>query len=443
MAPSTRHARSKTAGLPTRDVALDLLRGVLDDGRSLTDILEDATGRHSKLAMADRAFGRLIAMTTLRRLGEIDAMIGKLLQRPLPRRALEVQHILRLAAAQVAFLGTASHAVVNCAVEQAKRCPGRFGPLVNAVTRKMAPQPEDAVTAPGVNVPDWLWESWLQHYGPETAAEIAAAHLTEPPLDLTIAKPNETTLWAERLEGQTLVPGTVRLARAHNVPILDGFEEGAWWVQDVAASLPARVLLSMLADPSSAQIADLCAAPGGKTAQLASVGAAVTAVEVDGARLERVQENLTRLELDATLVTADARTWRPQGGTLFDAILLDAPCTATGNIRRHPDIPWLKRATDVAQAAKLQGELLAAAWRLLRPGGHLVYAVCSLQPEEGKQRIKTFVDQNEAERAPISATEIQGLCAPDPDGDLQTLPFLDRDRGGMDGFFVSRLRKPG
>ena len=442
MAASTRRAQSNTAGLPTRDVALDLLRGVLDDGRSLTDILDDATGRQGKLAMADRAFGRLIAMTALRRLGEIDAMIDSLLQRPLPRKAHDVQHILRLAAAQIAFLDTARHAVVNCAVEQAKRCPGRFDPLVNAVTRKMAPQP-DAVSAPGINLPDWLWDSWVQHYGLEAAAKIAAAHLTEPPLDLTVAAPNDTARWAKSLEGQALVPGTVRLARARNVPTLDGFEEGAWWIQDVAASLPARVLLSSLTEPSAAAVADLCAAPGGKTAQLASAGATVSAVDVDSDRLKRVQENLARLGLDAMLVAADARTWHPPEGALFDAILLDAPCTATGNIRRHPDIPWLKRASDVTQAAKLQDELLAAAWRLLRPGGHLIFAVCSLQPEEGKQRIKAFIDQGEAERAPISKTEIHELCTPDSDGDLQTLPFFGCDCGGMDGFFVSRLRKPG
>jgi len=439
---SPRGGRSRIAGLPTRDVALDLLRAVLDDHRSLNDALEDAFPQEKKPAAADRAFGRLIAMTVLRRLGEIDVMINDLLQRPLPRKAHEVQHILRLAAAQIAFLGTASHAVVNCAVEQAKRCPGRYGPLVNAVTRRLAPLPDDAGPAePGINLPKWLWDSWVKSYGVDAAAQIATAQRAEPPLDLTIATAGETAQWAETLDGHVLIPGTVRLARARNVPTLDGFEAGAWWVQDVAASLPARVLLSSLNRPAEARVVDLCAAPGGKTAQLAHAGAAVTAVDVDANRLNRVRENLSRLGLKATLVAADARTWQPAEEALFDAILLDAPCTATGNIRRHPDIPWLKRPSDVKQATGLQDELLDAAWRLLRPGGHLVYAVCSLQPEEGKQRINAFVTQSKARRAPISTTESHGIGQPDRDGDLQTFPFFDSDNGGMDGFFIARLRK--
>ena len=444
MATTTgREGRSRIAGLPTRDVALGLVRAVLDDHRSLTDTLEDGIAGQEKTSAADRAFGRLIAMTTLRRLGEIDAMIDALLQRPLPRKALEVQHILRIAAAQTAFIGTASHAVVNCAVEQAKRCTGGYGPLVNAISRRFVPATDvETSTNPSVNVPSWLWASWVTAYGPDVAKQIGMAHQAEPPLDLTIATPSESPRWAEALDGQVLIPGTVRLPRSQNVPMLEGFEDGAWWVQDVAASLPVRILLASLDNPATAHIADLCAAPGGKTAQLASSGATVTAVDVDSVRLERVGENLSRLGLSATLAVADARSWQPADGQLFDAILLDAPCTATGNIRRHPDIPWLKRPTDVAQAASLQTELLAAAWRLVRPGGHLIYAVCSMQPDEGKQQAVAFIAGGDAERAPITLAETQGLVAPDPDGDLQTLPFLRDDIGGMDGFFIARFRKP-
>ena len=442
MPTAKRDRRSRVAGLPTRDVALGLVRAVLDDHRSLTDTLEDGVAGQEDTSAADRAFGRLIAMTTLRRLGEIDAMIDALLQRPLPRKAREVQHILRIAAAQTAFIGTANHAVVNCAVEQAKRCTGRYGPLVNAISRRFVPATElGPATDPSVNVPSWLWASWVSAYGPDAAWRIGMAHQTEPPLDLMIAAAGESSRWADALDGQVLVPGTIRLPRAQNVPMLEGFEEGAWWVQDVAASLPARILLASLDSPASAHIADLCAAPGGKTAQLARVGATVTAVDVDSVRLARVGENLSRLGLSADLVVADARSWQPANDQLFDAVLLDAPCTATGNIRRHPDIPWLKRPTDVGQAASLQDALLAAAWRLVRPGGHLIYAVCSLQPDEGKQRAVAFTAQGDVARAPITSAETHGLVEPDLDGDLQTLPFLRDDIGGMDGFFIARFHK--
>jgi 16S rRNA (cytosine967-C5)-methyltransferase len=437
-----REGRSRIAGLPTRDVALGLVRAVLDDHRSLTDKLEDGVPDQENANSADCAFGRLIAMTALRRLGEIDAMIDALLQRPLPRKALEIQHILRVAAAQTAFIGTASHAVVNCAVEQAKRSPGRYGPLVNAISRRLAPAQGDAPQMdPSINVPNWLWTSWERAYGPDAARRIGMAHQTEPPLDLTIASPDDSSRWAEALGGEVLIPGAIRLPRAQNVPTLEGFEEGAWWVQDVAASMPVRVLLSALDGPETARIADLCAAPGGKTAQLAKVGASVTAVDIDSVRLGRVDENLSRLGLTAILAEADVRNWQPDGDQQFDAVLLDAPCTATGNIRRHPDIPWLKRPTDVTKAAHLQDELLSAAWQLVRPGGHLVYAVCSLQPEEGKQRAAAFAAQSDAARAPIAAAETGGLAEPDLDGDLQTLPFLRDDLGGMDGFFIARFRK--
>ena len=443
MATTTRReGRSRIAGLPTRDIALGLVRAVLDDHRSLTGTLEDGIAGQEKASAPDRAFGRLIAMTTLRRLGEIDAMIDALLQRPLPRKALDVQHILRIAAAQTAFIGTASHAVVNCAVEQAKRTTGRYGPLVNAISRRFVSVKEvEPPTDPSVNVPGWLWASWVKAYGPDAAARIGRAHQTEPPLDLTIAPAGDPVQWAETLGGQILIPGTVRLPRAQNVPTLEGFEDGAWWVQDVAASLPARILLASLDSPPTAHIADLCAAPGGKTAQLASTGATVTALDIDPIRLARLGKNLSRLGLSAALAVADARTWQPSDGRLFDAILLDAPCTATGNIRRHPDIPWLKRPADMVQVAALQSELLAAAWRLVRPGGHLVYAVCSLQPDEGKKRAVAFLAEGDAERAPITPAEALGFVEPDSDGDLQTLPFLRDDIGGMDGFFIARFRK--
>jgi len=442
VAGSPRDTRPRhAAGMPTRAFALHLISAVLDEHRSLTDTLERGVPGHEKTSAPDRAFGRLIAVTVLRRIGEIDAIINGLVKRPLPNNAQRVQHILRIAAAQIVFLETATHAAVNCAVEQAKACVGNYGPLVNAVARRFVPQTTDQPPPNGrINVPGWLWDSWTQTYGAAVATQIAAAHRVEPPLDLSIGVHDDTAQWAETLGGTVLAPGTVRLPRASDVPALAGFGDGAWWVQDVAASLPARVLLAAIADPSTARIADLCAAPGGKTAQLAAAGAAVTAVDVDRGRLDRLRQNLDRLGLTASVVAADARAWAPPVGEAYDAVLLDAPCTATGNIRRHPDIPWLKRPADVRQAANLQDQLLHAAWQLVRPGGHLVYAVCSLQPEEGKRRIAAFLN-GEGQRAPITLAATGGIAQPDADGDLQTLPFLNREQGGMDGFFVARLRK--
>lgn len=424
--------------MPSREIALNLISSVLDDRRSLTDVLDRGVRGAEKASPADRAFGRLIAVTVLRRLGEIDAIIAERVKRPLPRDAQRVQHVLRIVTAQISFLGTAPHAAVNCAVEQAKRCPGRYASLVNAVARRFAPIPPDRPVEGKVNLPGWLWESWSQAYGTDAAGRIAAVQRTEPPLDVSIAVPADTARWATALDGEALIPGTVRLPRARDVPTLPGFADGAWWVQDVAASLPARLLLAALDDAPSARIADLCAAPGGKTAQLAAAGATVTAVDADPARLVRLRQNLARLNLTVAVVAADARTWA--GEETFDAVLLDAPCTATGNIRRHPDIPWLKRPADVTQAAALQRDLLHNAWRLVRPGGHLVYAVCSLQPEEGKRQIAAFLGET-GRRVPIAAGEVSGLATPDPDGDLQTLPCDQSDRGGMDGFFIARLRK--
>lgn len=427
--------------MAARDAALHLISAVLDRHRSLTDVLDE--GLAGTTNPADRAFARLLSATVLRRLGEIDALLAQRLDRPLPRKARTVQHILRLGTAQIAFLGTATHAVVNCGVEQAKACPGRYDKLVNAILRKIAPVgtdtgPED----PAINVPDWLRASWRDAYGIETARHIARAHLHEAPLDLSLRDPADTAQWAATLGGTSLAPGHVRLSRAGDVAALPGYDTGDWWVQDFAASLPARVLLAGLDNPSVARVADLCAAPGGKTAQIAATGAAVTAVDADPARVTRLESNLTRLRLRATVCTADVLRWRPEDGRRFDAVLLDAPCTATGTIRRHPDIPWLKRPDDVAKAAATQHDLLRAALELVRPGGVLVYAVCSLQREEGNDQIERLVVGGAVHRVPIREDECAGIGSPDTDGDVQTFPHHRAAEGGMDGFFVARLRRP-
>ena len=427
--------------MAARDAALHLITAVLDRHRSLTDVLDE--GLAGTTNPADRAFARLIAATVLRRLGEIDALLAQRLDRPLPRKAQTVQHILRLGTAQIAFLGSATHAVVNCGVEQAKACPGRYDKLVNAILRKIAPVGTDTCPEdPAINVPDWLWSSWRDAYGIETARHIARAHLREAPLDLSLRDPADTAQWAATLGGTSLAPGHVRLSRAGDVAALPGYDTGDWWVQDFAASLPARVLLAGLDNPSGAGVADLCAAPGGKTAQIAATGAAVTAVDADPARVTRLESNLTRLRLRATVCTADVVRWQPEDGRRFDAVLLDAPCTATGTIRRHPDIPWLKRPDDVAKAAATQHDLLRAALELVRPGGVLVYAVCSLQREEGKDQIDRLVGGGVVQRAPIREDECAGIGSPDTYGDVQTFPHHRAAEGGMDGFFVARLRRP-
>jgi 16S rRNA (cytosine967-C5)-methyltransferase len=281
-----------------------------------------------------------------------------------------------------------------------------------------------------LNTPEWLWKRWVLHYGEETASRIAAAHLEEPPLDLSV-KANAAA-WGTRLSGSFLPWGTVRLYAKGRIEDLEGYDEGAWWVQDTAAALPAR----LLGDVKGLRVADLCAAPGGKTAQLAAQGAQITAVDISAARLRRLQENLERLNLKAETVRANVSEWTPS--ERFDAVLLDAPCSATGTIRRNPDIAYLKSDADIAALAAVQKRLLNHALGLLAPGGHLVYATCSLEREEGEEQIQALLaERSDVALLPIRTDEI---CLP-PDaitshGMLRTLPF---HMGGMDGFFAARL----
>jgi len=425
--------------MPARDVALALVGAVLDEHRALTDALDDVRAEKQ----ADNAFGRLIAATTLRRLGEIDARLARHLDKPLPRKAHVVRNILRVAAAQLIFLDSAAHAAVNCAVEQAKAQPGRYDRLVNAVLRQEGRAPEPGEMPPDIDTPDWLWRSWCAAYGESGAAAIAHAHRGEAPLDLTLKDAATTAHWCGALGGTSLAPGHVRLSGAGDVTGLAGFDDGAWWVQDLAASLPARVLASVLGGLENRTVLDLCAAPGGKTAQLAAGGARVFAVDNDAQRLARLENNMARLGLHAECAASDGRTWTPPDGIALDAILVDAPCTATGTIRRHPDIPWLKRESDVAQAVTAQRALLENALAGVAPDGIVVYAVCSLQPEEGKAQINALVAEGRAVRVPIGEGEAEGIADPDADGDLRTLPSDRAGEGGMDGFFVARLRPSG
>ena len=392
----------------------------------------------SRLEPRDRAFARHLAATTLRRLGQIDALIAEYVSRPLPAAAHTARNILRLGATQLIFLETPAHAAVHETVAlAAARGAERYKGLVNAVLRRLAAEgaaSAAAQDAPRLDTPDWLWRAWSAAYGEGTARRIAEAHLAEPPLDISAR--GDPAAWAARLEAELLPTGSLRRRAGGLVTELPGYGEGAWWIQDAAAALPAR----LLGDVRGRRVIDLCAAPGGKTAQLASAGAKVVAVEQSKPRLARLRENLARLKLEAECVAADAAAWRPASPA--DAVLLDAPCSATGTIRRHPDLPWRKSAKDLPALAAAQQRLLANAAAMVRPGGRLVYAVCSLQPEEGPVVVARFLrERADLALDPVAPEEIPGaaefLAA---DGTLRTLPCHWAERGGLDGFYLARLR---
>lgn len=370
----------------------------------------------------------------LRRLGEIDAALQSLLTRPLPRGAGPVMNALRLGAAQRLFLGTPPHAAVDTTVRLLHGRFAGFKGLANAVLRKIERGPEKPDAA-RLDTPGWLWRRWTSAYGEATAGAIAVAHLAEPPLDISVAGNAEE--WCGRLQATLLPTGSLRRPIGGDPSMLPGYDDGGWWIQDAAAALPAR----LLGPVAGRRIIDLCAAPGGKTAQLAAAGADVTAVDLSAARMARLQENMTRLGFRARTIVADAETWRPDAPA--DAVLLDAPCTATGTIRRHPDIARIKTAEDVAKLTGVQDRLLRAAVEMTAPGGRLVYATCSLQPEEGPERIAALLRDGAPVRLErISAMELPGLSdAIGPDGTVRTLPCHWKELGGIDGFFIARLER--
>ncbi len=418
-----------------------LVTAVLSEGHSLDGALTKEF-QHSALEPRDRGLARLIATTVLRRLGQLEALLNSYLEKPLPKKQGALWPILLSGAAQLLFLETPPHAAVGLAVDQARRDrhAARYDKLVNALLRRVSREGRAVIEqqdAVALNVPQWLLQRWVAAYGEETARRIAVASLSEAALDISVK--SDPQAWAERLGGAVLPTGSVRLAAGGRIDALPGFAEGAWWVQDAAAAIPAR----LLGDVSGKSVVDVCAAPGGKTAQLAAAGAKVTAVDLSGARLQRLKANLERLQLSAELIEADAATWSP--GQTFDAVLLDAPCTATGTIRRHPDILRLKRREDVAALSEIQRRLLDNAVKLLAPGGVLIYCTCSLETEEGLGQVERFLEREpRLQRRPIVAGE-SGIAADwlTPSGDLRTLPFhLAGERpelSGLDGFYATRL----
>lgn len=434
-------------GFAARKVAADILGNVVHKKRPLDGELDLASGHSGFRALAanDRGLVRAIAGAALRHRGEIAEILSRLLDRDIPEKTGRVLDILHVAIAQMLFLDIPDRAAVSIAVDHASmdRRARPYKGLVNGVLRRLGRERDEItsdIDAARINTPDWLWESWQEAYGEDGAAAIAKAHESEAALDLTVKSDPEA--WAEKLDGTLVGAGSVRLTKKGAVDALEGFEDGAWWVQDAAAALPAK----LLGDVSGLIVADLCAAPGGKTAQLAAAGADVTAVDISKGRLKRLTENMTRLGLSVTTVTSDLRAYEP--AHLFDAILLDAPCSATGTIRRHPDVPWIKKPYDIEKLGEIQSELLDRVIAWIKPGGTLVYCTCSLERTEGEGQTAQFLEWNKGsiELLPVDPAEIGGLSASvTPEGYLRCRPDHpakpDNSLFGMDGFFAARFKK--
>lgn len=432
-------------GRIARDAAVDALTSVLKDRHSFDDALARSADRVGLMGR-DRAFARAMAAAALRHRGSLQSVIGSFLDKPLPKDTGRLDAILLCAAVQLLVLKTPPHAAISIAVDQtrADRKARRFDKLTNAVLRRVSERGAGILAhldRVALDLPPWMLERWTRCYGRDAARDIANASLTEAALDITPKDASVAGQWAERLAGQLLPTGTIRMVAGGRIEDLPGFAEGAWWVQDAAAALPAK----LLGDVRGLDVADVCAAPGGKTAQLAASGARVVAVDQSEQRLTRLRENLARLDLAAEIVAADAALWQP--GRQFDVILVDAPCTATGTMRRHPDIMHLKRPEDVSQLVKIQRQILENAARALKPGGRLVYCTCSLEPEEGPEQFAAFLaDHPGFARVAIDPAAIGGETSwLTPQGEMRTLPnFLNQfDEGlkGMDGFFAAVARK--
>lgn len=434
-------------GLAARQAATRLLAAVVE-ARTPLDGMTDGQHGHPQyraLDERDRGLVRAILVSALRHRNTIEAMIAERLDRPLPANAHTLSHILHVALAQMLFLDVPDSAAVDLAVEQAKADPRtqRFASLVNAILRGIGRDKERALPrllAATRDAPDWFVRRMEAAYGAAETDAILAAHRLEPPIDFTVK--DDAAGWAERFGGIVLPTGSVRLATLDRaVSDLPGYADGAWWVQDAAAALPAQ----LMGNVAGKRVADLCAAPGGKTAQLAAAGAKVTAVEISANRLKRLATNLARLGLEAELVSADLTTFEP--AEQFDAILLDAPCSSTGTVRRHPDVLWTKTEADVAKIADVQRALLGHAARLLKPGGTLVFSNCSLDPLEGEQLVRGFLAETPGMSLDlIRPDEIPGIAAfVTRDGVLRTTPAGLRmetpQLSGLDGFFAARLRR--
>jgi 16S rRNA (cytosine967-C5)-methyltransferase len=454
MKPSRFAPPTEVPGLATRRIAADILDGVLHKRRTLDDQLDGAAAHPGlkTLSDRDRALMRRLVATILRRLGTLRHVLSHLLDKGLPSDAPRAQSALLIGAAQILWMDVPDHAAVDLSVRlvQTDRRAAKYAGLVNAVLRRCAREAQPLINeteAQSLDVPPWLMTRWTRHYGADTARAIARALSYEPPLDLTVK--GDPAQWATRLHGEALQTGTVRTLLQGPVTMLPGFSEGQWWVQDAAAALPAQ----LFGDMRGKAVVDLCAAPGGKTAQLAAAGATVTAIDRSPARVARLRDNLTRLSLGAETIVADAAEWsngaaHGSSNGQFDGVLVDAPCAATGTIRRHPDVAWLKQESDIAALNALQKRLLQKAVTLLKPGGTLVYCTCSLEPEEGEDAVAALLEAEPGlRRSPVEAAEVGGLAEViTADGAIRTLPChlphgTDPRLGGLDGFYAARLVK--
>lgn len=432
----------KQSGLKARKAAIRILMAVTLKNRPFDAALDEIT-KGAELGARDRAFVMNLVMLSLRRLGSLKALINRLLDRGLPRNATWTEAALITGLAQILLMRTADHAAVNETVTLIKNLPGKekgFAGLVNAVLRRAAREQgtllERLNSAPEEDLPDWLQESWAETYGADEMQHIARSLQTNPPLDISLKPGEDPDLWADRLDAHIMPNGTLRRGLT-DVTKLPGYDEGIWWVQDMAASLP----VSLLGDIKGKHVLDLCAAPGGKTMQLAARGATVTAVDRNKNRLKRLHANLSRTGLEATVITADAAAYVPEAPV--DTILLDAPCSATGTLRRNPDVIWTKDPNDVDKLAGLQARILDHAFSLLPVGGTMVYCVCSLEAREGTDQIDAFLGREKAaERVPIEGLELGGMRELITEkGELLCLPSRRAEDGGMDGFFAARLKK--
>lgn len=449
MARPSNQQRAGAAGWQSRLAAGELLTLTLDGGVDLETAM-DQSRTFRKLEGPDRGFARAIAGAALRALGRIDWALGGLLDRPLDDIEPQVRALLRAGCAQLWMLGVADHAAVSATVEAAGRWheARRGGGLVNAVLRRAAREAERFHTAPVTAVwPDWMTAKLKAALGAARAEAMAALQLEEPPVDLTLKPGEDGAAWAGKLGGVLLPGGSVRLENGAGLMGLPGYAEGAWWVQDAAAALPAR----LMGDVRGKRVADLCAAPGGKAMQLAAMGAKLTAVDVSRQRIQRLQENAARAGLAMEIVEQDARTWRP--AEPLDGVLLDAPCSALGILRRHPEGVWRRDPKDLARFPGVQARLVEAAAEMLRPGGRLVYSVCTPAPEEGREVIAAALASGPWRRVKIEAREVPGFAgALTDDGEVITAPSAGEaaapagtkdaaDPIKSDVFYIARLER--
>lgn len=429
--------------LPTRHLAIGIFDAVFRRGNSLEEEYAFQMERQEKkapLEMRDKTFIRLLVTVTLRRLGQIDAIISSFLTKPLSQKAAYVQDVLRISTAQLVFLDTPPHAAVFTGVSLVKTGKySGFSGLTNAVLRRIAKEGKTIAEKQNpaeLNIPAWMFERWSREYGRETAEKIACAGLREAPLDFTVKDNPE--FWARELEATVMPTGSLRREKQASVPALNGYKEGSWWIQDLSAAMPAR----LFHNPKGKKALDICAAPGGKTAQMITAGADVTAIDISENRVKRLKENLNRLNLHAETVCADFTQWAKSNKKKFDIVLLDAPCSATGTLRRHPDVVCHRSPQDISRLNDTQKQLLKTAVGIMAEGAELVYCVCSVLPQEGRLIVDDAVRCGLVERVPLTPAEAPAEMI-SKDGDLLILPFYYEAEGGCDGFYAARLKKKG